>query len=68
MSALGTYLYSSAACLQEGRSGCGVAELGGLLYAVGGINVHGETVNSAEVFDHKKQTWSLIQSMHQVRP
>lgn len=52
--------------MQNGRSGCGVAELGGLLYAVGGISGSGETVNTAEAYDPKRQAWSSIQSMHEV--
>ena len=52
--------------MQDGRSGCGVAELGGCIYAVGGINGAGETVCTAEAFDPKLQTWQSIQSMHEV--
>lgn len=53
--------------MQDGRSGCGVAELGGLLYAVGGINAGGDTVATAEALDPRAQRWASIQPMHQAR-
>lgn len=53
--------------LQDGRSGCGVASLNGLLYAVGGINGAGDTVRSAEAFNPSTQQWTPLPSMHEPR-
>ncbi|CAN0476450.1 unnamed protein product, partial [Phaeothamnion confervicola] len=59
--------WSSVAPMGEGRSGCGVAVLDGLLYAIGGINGAGETVSSGECFNPATQAWTPIQSLYHPR-
>jgi len=59
---------SSVPCLQSGRSGHGVAVLTNRIYAVGGINMEGNELDTAEVLDvamgGRTQAWRNIANMN----
>ncbi|XP_077229469.1 F-box/kelch-repeat protein At1g67480-like [Tasmannia lanceolata] len=59
--------WSMLAKMNVARYDFACAEVGGVVYAVGGFGADGESLSSAEVYDPNKNEWTLIESLRRPR-
>ncbi|ONI30052.1 hypothetical protein PRUPE_1G228600 [Prunus persica] len=59
--------WGKLASLNVARHDFACAEVGGMIYAVGGFGIDGSSLSSAEVYNPDTDTWTLIESLRRPR-
>lgn len=59
--------WSTLANLNVARHDFACAEVGGIIYAVGGFGENGDSLSSVEVYDPDKDKWTCVESLRRPR-